>query len=243
MSDTTIDSLKVDRTTKTLRVLTLEKMRQAILDNYFQPGERLVERQLCELLDVSRSVVREVLRHLETEGLVQSIPHQGPVVATLNLDDAAQIYEIRALLEGHAARLCAEKAHVSVFDRLDELNGKIQDAFSRKNFADVLLHTSTFYEVLFQGAGMHIAWEVVQSLNARINRLRAVTISAPGRDAEAANEMAAIIAALRQRDGVAAQKASAHHVRRVAEIAVQKLEEKTEAATSHFKLGTAKISE
>lgn len=242
MSDAAIGSLKVDRSTKTLRVLTLEKMREAILNNYFQPGERLVERQLCELLDVSRTVVREVLRHLETEGLVESIPHQGPVVATLNPDDAAQIYEIRALLEGHAARLCAEKADVSVFTHLETINDQIQEAFSRKNYTDVLRHTSRFYEVLFQGAGQPIAWEVVQSLNARINRLRAVTISTPGRDAEAAKEMAAIIKALRERDGIAAQQASAKHVFRVAEIAAQKIEEKTVALTEQINPRTARIS-
>ncbi|MBI3145489.1 MAG: GntR family transcriptional regulator, partial [Pseudogulbenkiania sp.] len=109
MSPKDSSSLKIDRSVKTLRELTLEKMRDAILSAYFKPGERLVERALCEELGVSRSIVREVLRHLETEGLVESIPHQGPVVATLDADKAAQIYEIRALLEGHAARLCAER--------------------------------------------------------------------------------------------------------------------------------------
>ena len=70
-------SLKVERRTTTLRELALEKMRTAILEAHFQPGERLVERSLCEGLGVSRTVVREVLRHLEAEGLVDSIPNQG----------------------------------------------------------------------------------------------------------------------------------------------------------------------
>src|SRR5690606_14812258 len=110
MVDKPVGSLKVARNVKTLRELALEKMRDAILTGYFNPGDRLVERTLCEQLDVSRTVVREVLRHLETEGLVETISHQGPVVASLNADQAAQIYEIRGLLEGHAARLCASKA-------------------------------------------------------------------------------------------------------------------------------------
>src|SRR3954470_1766498 len=100
MTASTLPSLKIDRSAKTLRELSLEKMRAAILAGHFKPGERLVERSLCEQLDVSRSIVREVLRHLEAEGLVESIAHQGPVVATLSVDQAAQVYEIRALLEG-----------------------------------------------------------------------------------------------------------------------------------------------
>ncbi|HEV3431849.1 MAG TPA: GntR family transcriptional regulator, partial [Paraburkholderia sp.] len=77
----TAASLRVERPTATLRELTLQKMRQAILDAHFAPGERLVERTLCEELGVSRSVVREVLRHLEAEGIVDTLPNQGPIVA------------------------------------------------------------------------------------------------------------------------------------------------------------------
>ena len=99
--------LKIDRNTKTLRELALEKMRDAILGRHFQPGDRLVERALCEQLGVSRTVVREVLRHLETEGLVETLPHQGPIVARLEPEQAAQIYELRAALEALAARACA----------------------------------------------------------------------------------------------------------------------------------------
>ena len=227
MDETSIGSLKVERTAKTLRMLTLEKMREAILGNYFKPGERLVERQLCEQLNVSRTVVREVLRHLETEGLVESIAHQGPVVATLNAYEAAQIYEIRALLEGNAARLCAERADDATFDQLERINTRIQEAFHKEDFKKVLTHTSEFYETLFMKAGQEVAWGVVQSLNARINRLRAVTISTRGRGAEADQEMARILQALRQRDGLAAQEASAEHVHRVAAIAAEELKEKT----------------
>ncbi|MDW5440963.1 GntR family transcriptional regulator [Polaromonas sp. SM01] len=216
-------SIKVDRSTKTLRELTLENMRGAIFSGHFKPGERLVERKLCEQLDVSRSVVREVLRHLETEGLVESVPHQGPVVASLDADRAAQIYELRALLEGHAARLCAEKASDATIQRLGELNDQIQAAFRDDDFHEVMVRTSAFYEAMFVGSGLTMAWDIVQSLNARINRLRAMTISSSGRKAEAAAEMARIVQALRQRDPQAAQEASEAHVRRVAEIAAQRL--------------------
>ena len=216
-------SLKVNRSIKTLRELTLEKMRDAISEGHFQPGERLVERSLCEQLDVSRSVVREVLRHLEAEGLVETIAHQGPVVAVLDADKAAQIYEIRALLEGHAARVCAEKASDALIQHLDTLNSQTQAAFKRRDFQEVLIRTSAFYEAMFSGVGLTMAWDVVQSLNARINRLRAMTISSSGRRAEAAAEMERIMSALRRRDPQAAKEASEAHVRRAAEIVTERL--------------------
>lgn len=212
-------TLKIDRSAKTLRELSLEKIRAAIQDGHFKPGERLVERSLCEQLGVSRSIVREVLRHLETEGLVESIPHQGPVVASLSTGQAAQIYEIRALLEGRAARSFAERADAASLQQLGKLNAAIQDAFQAGDFAAVVDRTTNFYEALFAGAGMAMAWDIVRSLNARINRLRLMTIGSAGRQKEAAAEMERIMKALRKRDGQAAQDAAELHVRRVAEIA------------------------
>jgi GntR family transcriptional regulator, trigonelline degradation regulator len=219
MPASTAPSLKIDRSAKTLRELSLEKMRAAILDGHFKPGERLVERSLCEQLDVSRSIVREVLRHLEAEGLVESIPHQGPVVATLSAEQAVQVYEIRALLEGRAARLFAQRADTAALKQLVAVNAAIQDAFAAGDHPAVVRHTTEFYEALFAGAGLGMAWDIVRSLNARINRLRLMTIGSAGRQKEAAVEMERILKALRKRDAQAAQDAAELHVRRVAEIA------------------------
>lgn len=216
-------SLKVERVVRTLRELTLEKMREAIWSGHFRPGERLVERSLCEQLAVSRSVVREVLRHLETEGLVDSIAQQGPVVATIDAATAAQIYEIRALLEGHAARLCAQRAGDAALRQLARLNEHTHAAFARDDHPTVLKRTHAFYEKLFAEAGMGIAWNVVQSLNSRISLLRAMTIASEGRKAESAAEMARIVEALKKRDPQAAEEASQAHVRRVAQIAAAAL--------------------
>jgi DNA-binding GntR family transcriptional regulator len=230
MSAPTTVSLKIERTAKTLRELSLDRMRAAIQDGHFKPGERLVERSLCEQLDVSRSIVREVLRHLEAEGLVEAIPHQGPVVASLTADQAAQIYEIRAALEGRAARLFAEQADAAALQRLVALNASIQQAFQAADFAAVVQRTTAFYEALFAGAGLDMAWDIVRSLNARINRLRLLTISSPGRQKEAATEMERILKALRKHDGQAAQEAAEQHVRRVAAIAGASLVPRAAAA-------------
>lgn len=213
---------RVDRG-KTLRELTLEHMRGAILDGHIKPGERLIERRLCEQLEVSRSVVREVLRHLETEGIVESIPGQGPIVATLSAGQAAQIYEIRSLLEGQAAFHCAQAASDEDIEHLANLNIRIQEAFEQGDLREVMSRTSTFYEAMFRTTGSDIAWDMVQSLNARINLLRFITISAPGRKTEAAAEMESLVVALRKRDPDAARQAAQDHITRVADIARQRL--------------------
>ena len=102
--------MRITEVPTTLRKMALERLRTAIIELRFEPGERLTEAYLCDLLGVSRSVIREVLRHLEAEHLVVSIPHHGPAVAKLDAAQAAQIYDVRALLEGDAAKACAERA-------------------------------------------------------------------------------------------------------------------------------------
>src|SRR5260370_39642893 len=105
--ETMIDQMRVDRSAPTLRELTLEKLRDAISQGFYRPGDRLIERTLCDQLGVSRTVVREVLRHLETEGLVETVAHSGPIVARLDPAQGPETYAIRALLESGAARSCA----------------------------------------------------------------------------------------------------------------------------------------
>ena len=217
------DSMRVERPGKTLRELTLEKMRDAILEARFQPGERLVERTLCDRLGVSRTVVREVLRHLETEGLVENLPQQGPAVARPDPNHAAQIYEIRGLLEGEAARAYAQVSTTEGVARLAACIDRNEEAFATNNPRLVLKGTNDFYEALFQLAGKEVAWSIVQSLNMRINYLRAMTISEPGRGAAAIGEMRLILAAIERRDPDAAYQASLDHIRSVAALAERKL--------------------
>jgi GntR family transcriptional regulator, trigonelline degradation regulator len=214
-----VPSLKVERPNITLRELALEKMRSAILDARFLPGDRLVERPLCEELGVSRTVVREVLRHLETEGLIQSVPNQGQIVAILDNDTAAEIYEIRALLEGEAAMACARYADNDVVAELAKCIDAIQHAFDTHDHHAVRDHTTAFYERMFTGGRKNVAREIVQSLTARINRLRAMTIASDDRGQQAVQEMRQILAAIRSGNALDARDAARVHVERVSRIA------------------------
>ena len=216
--------LRVDRSTRTLRERTVERLRDAILNFQFKAGDRLVERSLCEKLGVSRTVVREALRHLEAEGFVEILPQQGPAVAKPDIGQAAQVYEIRALLEAEAARAAAQAATPSDVARLHAANTAIQAAFMDGTGRDVLRATTAFYELLFAVAGKSVAWQLVQGLNARINYLRAMTISRPDRSVDANAEMLRIVEAIARGDGRAAAKASFDHVETVKNLAMAMLQ-------------------
>lgn len=213
-------AIRVERPSKTLRELALEKVRDAIFSGHFKPGDRLVERDLCTQLGVSRTIVREVLRHLESEGLVANpVNNKGPMVARLELDEARQIYEIRAALEGMAARLCADKADPSVVARLEEALAGIRQAYDVNDMAEVLARTTQFYETLFTSIDRHVAWGVVKLMMVRINHLRSMTIKTERRSVEGPAQMQKIVDAIRTGDGPAAERAAAEHVQRAASIA------------------------
>jgi DNA-binding GntR family transcriptional regulator len=218
------DTLRIDRTTTTLKARALDSLRDAIANFHFAPGERLVERKLCEDLGVSRSVVREVLRHLESEGLVVSTPHQGPSVARVDWETAAQIYELRAELEAIGARACAASASVQDLSRLEDELKRLSSAFDAGDSRAILAATTAFYEVMFLSGGKAVAWSTLKALNTRVSTLRRMTVTSAGRAGESLAEMRRIYAALAARDPNGAAAACQDHVTKAAAVAARLLD-------------------
>lgn len=217
-------SLKIDSVPLTLREIALEKIRQAIISGYFKAGERLVERSLCEELGVSRSIVREVLRYLESEGLIEILAKKGPIVAMLNWQQAEQIYNIRILLEQEAAKACAEKATEQDKKILLDKLQKIDDTVSSQNDFQSITASTEFYETLFSIAKHTIAWEIVLRLNGRISQLRAMTLKTKDRKITGFERMKRIYVAIEKNNGEAAGIAVVEHLTEASIIAKSILE-------------------
>ncbi|WJR79150.1 GntR family transcriptional regulator [Bradyrhizobium sp. NP1] len=212
-------SLSVQRTTPTLRVLALEKLRTAIIEGEFPPHTRLIERQLCDLLGVSRTVVREILRQLEAEGWVVNPPYKGPTVAALTFEQARQTYEIREALEGLAARLCARRATARQIEELEAIVDEMARAQAQHNLRKQVDCVRRFYEVMLNATGNELLAEFLASQHHRLMRLRSISLSQPKRAAVSVIEKRRLVAAIRRRDEKAAQAASELHIRKAAEAA------------------------
>lgn len=210
---------KIDQAPQTLRDIVQNRLREAILDGRFAPGARLVERPLCEQLGVSRTVVRETIRYLEAEGLVEIIPNRGPIVATLNWDQAKQVYDIRRQLEGSAASACADVQGPEFAPKLSAALAALQNKIHDTEWTDFLQATTHFYHLIFQEAGHSIAWEIVQRLNGRISRLRTLTITDQTRERSGMSHMVAIHDAILSRDAMKARQAVEDHISDAARIA------------------------
>jgi DNA-binding GntR family transcriptional regulator len=104
-----------------------ERLRRSILEGEYGPDERLVEGQLAERLGVSRTPIRQALTMLEAEGLVEIAPNKGAVVCSFSIEDVWDIYDLRAVLEGHAARRAAGRIEGEESSRLGELAGEMEE--------------------------------------------------------------------------------------------------------------------
>ena len=214
-------ALRVSRTRETLREKTVLRLRESILNQFFEPGERLIERELCELTGVSRTSVREALRQLESEGLIETIPNRGPVVTSLGLEDAMRIYEVREALEGLAARLFVERASDELVESLAQAGEDMISAAIERNTREVPGRLDAFYGILFEGCGNAIAASLIRTLRARMHYLRATTAH---RESESHTRVAVrnfrqIVAAVKKRDAQAAASACTAQVRYAAKVA------------------------
>lgn len=219
---------KIDKAPQTLRDIVQARMREAIIDGVFAPGERLVERPLCDQLGVSRTVVRETIRYLEAEGLVEIIPNRGPIVATLDWNQARQIYDVRLQLEGAAAAACAARQGPDFAPKLSQALSSLQSKMQDTEWADLLQATTHFYKLIFLEAGHTVAWDIVQRLNGRISRLRALTIKDQERERSGMSHMSAIHDAILTGEPEIAKMAVERHISAAAASAQRFLSEATE---------------
>jgi DNA-binding GntR family transcriptional regulator len=218
-------SFEVVREVAPVRQQVLQNLRRAIFEGRFRAGDRLVERELCDLTGVSRTSVREALRQLESEGLVVNLPNRGPVVRTITAAEAQDLYQVRALLEGLAGRLFAERASTDQIDQLRQALEDFEAAVLGAGDTGIVVRGADrpFYEVMLRGCGNQTAHSVLRSLHDRILLLRATTLSQPGRAADTVAELRRILDAIERRDPQAAWQACVDHVQRAADVAVRAL--------------------
>ena len=206
------DSLRV-AVAMPLRDKVADRMRMAISEGTFRPGERLRERDVCELLGVSRTSVREALRQLESEGLVLNLPNKGPTVSSIDSTNFENIYETRAVLEGLIGRLFARRAPEKVMERLKAAFERMAEAYAVGVVPDMVAAKSDLYTVLLEGAANDVAAAALRAIHIRAMHLRALSLSQPGRADKSIQEVRRFIELIAKRDEEGAWAAAVEHIR------------------------------
>jgi DNA-binding GntR family transcriptional regulator len=200
-------------------------LRAAIVSGRFLPGDHLPD-MLCETFGTSRSVVREAVRLLEAEGLVTVHANRGPFVAMLSVEEATDIYEVRAALEALAGEGFAVRATDAERAELRAVYKELCDIRTRKSRDGLLDIKRRFYEILTLGSRNVLVTQMLERLLIRNAQLRATSLSSENRLPQTVIEIGRIMDAIEQRDAEATGAACRAHVRAAADVALRILKER-----------------
>lgn len=207
-------------------------LRDAIVDMRLAPGQLVVERQLCEMTMASRPSVREALRQLEAEGLVESQNGRGTFVTVVSADIARDVYQVRAELEGLAVQLFTERADDSLRAEVRGAVARIADAVTGSGETIAILTAKNeLYDLLFRGASNPVLHQTVKALQRRVNQLRELTLRQPGRPAQSLDEIQRMAAAIEARDPLVARAAAVHHVEQAGRTVLRALDQERATAS------------
>jgi DNA-binding GntR family transcriptional regulator len=190
----------------------IAELRQAILTGRLKGGERLVEGKLADELGVSRNPVREAIRALASEGLVDVAARRGASVAVMSDQEARETIEVRALLEGQNARLAARRHDKELIKRIEAVLKKGTAAVAAGRFDQLFLLNQQFHDALAAAGQNRVLGELLQKLRDRTAMLFAPM--SPSRQSRSWNEHAQILRAIIDGDERAAAALAAEHVMR-----------------------------
>ncbi|WP_282151053.1 GntR family transcriptional regulator [Ruegeria atlantica] len=200
----------------------LDEIREGVL----LPGDRLREIELSERLGVSRTPVREAIRQLETDGLVTHVPRLGATVRSLSYSEVMELYEMRAVLEGTAARLAARAASDVELDELNVLNDRLAEAGTGPVAAQL---NRIFHATLLDAAKNRFLTKSMLSLQKALLILGPSQMLDGQRADDAVGEHRRVMDALHARDGDAAELAMRAHVHAAQRMRIRALQKRDRA--------------
>jgi DNA-binding GntR family transcriptional regulator len=192
------------------------RLREAIVDGELAPNQRLVEADVSSMFRLTRGAVRSALLRLEHEGLVEREPHRGARVRNISEEEAVEILQTRAVLEGLAARHAALKRTDADAAELEEILAEHRAALEREDLLGASDVNARLHARIVELSGHATMQRLVRGLKSQTVRFRFRTIMTPGRPSQSAREHAAIVAAIVAGDPDEAERAMREHIDNVA---------------------------
>ena len=198
-----------------------QRLLDEIRDGALLPGQRLRENELSDRLGVSRTPIREAIRQLEADGLVTHVPRQGATVRRLDYTEVMELYEMRTVLEGTAARLAARAASDVELDELDVLNDRLAESGTGSDAARI---NRIFHATLLVTAKNRFLEKSMLSLQKALLILGPSQLLDSERSEAAVSEHRRIMAALKARDGAAAETEMRAHIHAAQRMRIRSLQ-------------------
>ncbi|BCJ95549.1 GntR family transcriptional regulator [Anaerocolumna cellulosilytica] len=195
-----------------LRGRVFKKIREDILSGVYSQNEELKETTIGAELGVSRTPVREALRQLELEGLVNIIPNKGAYVNGISEKDIHDIYIIRSYLEGLCARWACEHITQEQIDELEEVVYLSEFHAKKEHHEQIVELDNKFHQLIYEASSSKILNHVLSDFHHYVQRIRKITLASDLRAANSNKEHTAILDAIRQRDGERAENLAHEHI-------------------------------
>ncbi|AXK32512.1 GntR family transcriptional regulator [Streptomyces armeniacus] len=193
----------------------IDEMRRRIIKGDIKPGAPLSELALAEEFGVSRTPVREALKQLQTEGLVEIRPRVGTFVTAPSRREITELFEMKELLEGAAARLLAQRGRVPEIDGLERNLHEADDAVARGDQGRYAELVQEFHDLLIAGADnskLEAHYRMLMNQLA-YSRLVNTSLSQPGRPLQSDREHHLVLELILEKDGYSAEQVMREHVR------------------------------
>jgi DNA-binding GntR family transcriptional regulator len=219
-----------------LQERTYQALRNALLNAEFAVGERIFETEVAQMLGVSRVPVREAVRRLQQDGLLEVRPRSGIYVASISQEEADDIYRIRAALEGTAAALAAERVTEEELDELAALLERQekearQAARTTRSQSRVVARADQFHRAVHVYARSPRLFELLELIYGQVMHFRNITLSMPGRAEAATHGHHELYDALRRHDSKEAERIMREHIDSARRLLLAHLDEVAEART------------
>ncbi len=203
-----------------LRNKIITALRNAVEIGVLVPGTRLIEKDLCEQLGVSRTSLREALRELQAEGIVENVSGRSLRVCSVSREDAENVYRIRAVLEALVVEQFIEKANDAEVELLVRESEALKNAYRSGVLEMMLVAKRSFYDRVCTGAENAVAFDILNRLVLRTSSLRSRSLNRQARQQQSILEIEALVGAIRQRDVATARRIAIEHVTHAAASAL-----------------------
>jgi DNA-binding GntR family transcriptional regulator len=214
VSDRTVVKLSpVKHQPAPLRNKIISALRGAIETGVLAPGTRLIEKDLCDQLDVSRTSLREALRELQADGIFEPASARGLTISTISREEAQNAYRIRSVLEALIVEQFIEKADDDAVHALARQGDALKQAY-QSGVLEIIIETKrAFYDGICTGADNAIAFDIINRLVLRTSSLRRYSLSRKERQLQSIREIDRLIKAIQKRDIEGARQAALDHVK------------------------------
>lgn len=185
---------------KSMREKVYDTLKQIIIDGVIKPGERIIETEYSNKFQISRTPIREAIRMLELEGLVESQTTGGVIVKTLTREEISEIYKIRIALESLIIEEIIKKINNQDIKKLEKVLKNTKKAFEVKDIEKVFSLFTEFNQILYDIASLPKVTGMINNINLYLKRFRKLSIDNPSRKEEAFEDHVQILEAIKNKE-------------------------------------------